>query len=53
MVFIILKNKITFTDNELKHSQYYQKLDDCKNTFSKEKTGGKKYKKLKSSQKMI
>ena len=46
MVFIILKNKITFTDNELKHSQYYQKLDDCKNTFSEEKTGGKKTKNL-------
>ena len=58
-----LKNyKITFTDKELEHSQYLEllenykkiiivlqnmKLDDCKNTFS----GGKKTKKLKSSQK--
>ena len=56
--------KITFTDKELEHSQYLKlledykqiiivlqnmKLDDCKNTFS----GGKKTKKLKSSQKMI
>jgi hypothetical protein len=55
--------KITFTDKELEHSQYLKlledykkiiivlqnmKLDDCKNTFSKEKTGGKKTKKLKS-----
>lgn len=55
--------KITFTDKELKHPEYLQlledykkilivlqniKLDDCKNTFSGGKTGGKKLKTLKS-----
>jgi hypothetical protein len=55
--------KITFTDKELEHPEYLQllehykkiiivlqnmKLDDCKNTFLEEKTGGKKYKNLKS-----
>jgi len=60
--------KITFTDKELEHPEYLQlledykkiiivlqnmKLDDCKNTFSKEKTGGKKIKKPKSKVKMI
>jgi len=53
--------KITFTDKELEHPEYLKlledykkiiivlqnmKLDDCKNTYSKEKTGGKKYKNL-------
>ena len=53
--------KITFTDKELEHPEYLQlledykkiiivlqnmKLDDCKNTFSEEKTGGKKTKNL-------
>ena len=48
--------KITFTDKELEHPEYLKlfedykkiiivlqnmKLDDCKNTFSEEKTGGK------------
>jgi hypothetical protein len=60
--------KITFTDKELEHPEYLKlledykqiiivlqnmKLDDCKNTFSKEKTGGKKIKKPKSKVKMI
>ena len=55
--------KITFTDKELEHPEYLKlfkdykkiiivlqnmKLDDCKNTFSEEKTGGKKLKTLKS-----
>ena len=55
--------KITFTDKELKHPEYLKlfedykkilivlqnmKLDDCKNTFSEEKTGGRKNKKPKS-----
>ena len=59
----LIDYKITFTDKELEHRQYLQlledyskilivlqniKLDDCKNTFSEEKTGGKKYKNLKS-----
>jgi hypothetical protein len=54
---------ITFTDKELKHPEYLKlfedykkiiivlqnmKLDDCKNTFSEEKTGGNKHKKPKS-----
>ena len=54
---------ITFTDKELKHPEYLKlfedykkiiivlqnmKLDDCKNTFSEEKTGGRKNKKPKS-----
>jgi hypothetical protein len=60
--------KITFTDNELEHPEYLKlledykqiiivlqnmKLDDCKNTFSEEKTGGKKLKKPKSKVIMI
>ena len=55
--------KIRFTDKELKHPEYLKlfedykkiiivlqnmKLDDCKNTFSEEKTGGNKHKKPKS-----
>jgi|694.fasta_scaffold05006_2 hypothetical protein len=55
--------KITFTDKELQQPEYLKlledykkiiivlqnmKLDDCKNTFSKEKTGGNKHKKIKS-----
>jgi hypothetical protein len=55
--------KITFTDKELEHPEYLQlledykkiiivlqnmKLDDCKNTFTEEKTGGRKHKNLKS-----
>ena len=55
--------KITFTDKELEHPEYLKlfedykkiiivlqnmKLDDCKNTFSEEKTGGRKNKKPKS-----
>ena len=60
----LIDYKITFTDKELEHRQYLQlledyskilivlqnmKLDDCKNTFSEEKTGGKKLKTLKSN----
>jgi hypothetical protein len=60
--------KITFTDKELEHPEYLKlledykkiiivlqnmKLDDCKNTYSKEKTGGKKLKKPKSKIIMI
>ena len=55
--------KITFTDKELEHPEYLKlledyskilivlqnmKLDDCKNTFSEEKTGGWNGKKLKT-----
>lgn len=59
----LIDYKIIFTDKELEHPEYLQlledykkilivlqniKLDDCKNTFSEEKTGGKKHKNLKS-----
>ena len=60
----LIDYKITFTDKELEHPEYLQlledykkiiivlqniKLDDCKNKFSEEKTGGKKLKTLKST----
>lgn len=59
----LIDYKIIFTDKELEHPEYLQlledykkilivlqniKLDDCKNTFSEEKIGGKKHKNLKS-----